>query len=31
MTEDMYIHFALDGGYGVTNCTSSGLDFFSKQ
>ena len=28
MTKDMYIHFALDGGYGVTSCTSSGPDFF---
>lgn len=28
MIEGMYIHFALDGGYGVTSCTSSGLDFF---
>lgn len=27
MMEDMYIHFALDGGCGVTSCTSSGLDF----
>lgn len=27
MIEDMYIHFALDSGCGVTSCTSSGLDF----